>query len=35
MINCGRAEGYSEDRLVQIAQVARWARQMGRTVTWC
>lgn len=34
MVDCGRSEGYSQDRLVQIAQVARWASQMGRTVTW-
>lgn len=34
VIVCGRDAGYTEDRLVRIEAVARWAIENGRTVTW-
>jgi hypothetical protein len=34
MINCGRSEGYLQERLVELEAVARWALAEGREVTW-
>lgn len=35
VINCGRREGYSEDRLQQLHELAEFAVSRGRTVQWC
>lgn len=33
-VECGREEGYTEDRLDRIAEVAAWCAAHGREVTW-
>lgn len=33
--DCGRNEGYGDERLEQLAEVARWAQREGRAVQWC
>lgn len=34
MIDCGRREGYSEDRLGQLHELAEFAVSRGRTIQW-
>jgi hypothetical protein len=34
VIDCGRPEGYADERLAQLAVVAEWAMRAGRSVTW-
>lgn len=33
-VDCGRREGYFDDRLIEIAEVALWAQARGRNVQW-
>ena len=33
-IECGRREGYLQDKLRELVEVARWASTVGREVTW-
>lgn len=33
-IDCGRKEGYGDERLAQLTKVAEWARDAGRSVCW-
>ncbi|QOD05789.1 hypothetical protein [Pseudarthrobacter sp. BIM B-2242] len=35
MIHCGRREGYSEDHLEALREVANFAASRGRAVQWC
>lgn len=34
VINCGRREGYSEDRLAPLHELAEFAVSRGRTIQW-
>jgi hypothetical protein len=35
LYDCGRREGYGDERLEQLAELARWAQREDRPVQWC
>lgn len=34
MVHCGRPTGYLQDRLDSLREVAEWARERGRAISW-